>query len=138
MFPEEQELGRLDEQQKKLEEQLASAELALETAATETERFKQRYYRAVGALYAELDELDARADTGHHNARDARTHTPVLRRRRDRQRGGVTGETVPALVVRGLILRDRRGRLVLTDAGRAAQRTLRRGCGVEATKRRSC
>ena len=51
--------------QKELEEQLASAELALESAATETERFKQRYYRAVGALYAELDDLDAKI----HNAR---------------------------------------------------------------------
>lgn len=62
MLPEEQELARLDAQQKELEEQLASAELALESAVTETERFKQRYYRIVGALYAELDELDARID----------------------------------------------------------------------------
>lgn len=60
MLPEEQELARLDGQQKELEEQLASAELALETATTETERFKQRYYHTVGCLYAELDELEAR------------------------------------------------------------------------------
>jgi hypothetical protein len=36
--------------------------LALETATTERERFKQRYFRIVGALYAELDELDAKID----------------------------------------------------------------------------
>jgi len=62
MLPEEQELARLDAQQKDLEEQLASAELALETATMETERFKQRYFRTVGALYAELDALDAKID----------------------------------------------------------------------------
>lgn len=60
MLPEEQELVRLDGQQKELEEQLVSAELALETAATETDRFKQRYFHTVGCLYAELDELEAK------------------------------------------------------------------------------
>jgi hypothetical protein len=76
VLPEEQELARLNAQQNELEDQLASAELALESATTETERFKQRYYRAVGALYAELDELDAKID-------DARLkqapHDPKLR-----------------------------------------------------------
>lgn len=62
MLPEERELARLDALQKELEEELASAELALKSAATETERFKQRYYRAVGALYAELDDLEAKID----------------------------------------------------------------------------
>ena len=62
MLPEEQELVRLTAQQKELQEKLASAELTLESAGTEAERFKQRYYRAVGALYAELDELDAKID----------------------------------------------------------------------------
>ena len=42
----------------------------------------------------------------------------------DWQRAGVTGETITALVVRGLIVRDARGRLVLTDDGRAALRAL--------------
>jgi hypothetical protein len=42
----------------------------------------------------------------------------------DWQRAGVTGETITALVVRGLIVRDGRGRLVLTDDGRAALRAL--------------
>lgn len=60
MLPEEQELARLNAQQRELEDQLASAELALESATAETERFQQRYYRAVGALYAELDELEAK------------------------------------------------------------------------------
>jgi hypothetical protein len=42
----------------------------------------------------------------------------------DWQRAGVTGETITALVVRGLIVRDGRGRLALTDDGRAALRAL--------------
>ncbi len=70
MLPEEYELVRLDGQQKELEEQLVSGELALETATTETERFKQRYYHAVGCLYAELDELEAKI------ARDRLKQTP--------------------------------------------------------------
>lgn len=60
MLPEEQELARLAAQQAELEEQLASAELTLELTAAETDRFKERYYRMVGALYAELDELEAK------------------------------------------------------------------------------
>jgi hypothetical protein len=42
----------------------------------------------------------------------------------DWQRAGVTGETITALVVRGLIVRDGRGRLVLTDERGAALRAL--------------
>jgi hypothetical protein len=42
----------------------------------------------------------------------------------DWQREGVTGEIVTALEVRGLIVRDGRGCLVLTDDGRAALRAL--------------
>jgi hypothetical protein len=42
----------------------------------------------------------------------------------DWQRAGVTGETVTALVVRGLIERDAKGRLALTDDGLAALRAL--------------
>ena len=59
MLPEEQELVRLDAQQKELEEQLVSAELSLETTVVQTERFKRRYYQTVGRIYAQLDELDA-------------------------------------------------------------------------------
>ena len=77
MLPEEKELARLDAQQKELEEQLASAELALESATTELERFKQRYYRIVGALYAELDELDAKID----NARLKKAPNDPLKKR---------------------------------------------------------
>jgi hypothetical protein len=58
-LPEEQELQRLAAEQAELEEQVAQAELALEVAKTDTERFRHRYYEAVGRLYAELDELDA-------------------------------------------------------------------------------
>ena len=42
----------------------------------------------------------------------------------DWQRAGVTGETVTALLVRGLLVRDGKGQLSLTDDGRAALRAL--------------
>jgi len=42
----------------------------------------------------------------------------------DWQRAGVPGETVTALVVRGLLVRDGCGRLMLTDEGRAVLRGL--------------
>lgn len=58
-LPEEQELLRLETEQAELSEQVAQAELMLETVKTDTERFRHRYYEAVGRLYAELDELDA-------------------------------------------------------------------------------
>jgi hypothetical protein len=44
----------------------------------------------------------------------------------DWRRVGITGETVTALIVKGLLVRDAEGRLALTDAGRAALRALRR------------
>ncbi len=59
MLPEEQELARMEAEQAELEEQVTSAELALETSKTEAAQFQQRYYQAVGRLYAQLDELDA-------------------------------------------------------------------------------
>ncbi len=59
IFPEEQELQRLEEEQSRLEEQVTQAELVLETDKAETEQFRHRYYQAVGRLFAELDELDA-------------------------------------------------------------------------------
>lgn len=59
LFPEEQELQRLESEQGTLADQVSQAELSLETVKTETEHFRHRYYQAVGPLYAELDELDA-------------------------------------------------------------------------------
>ena len=59
MLPEEQELIRLEGEQAELEEQVTSAELALETTKTETAQFQHRYYKTVGRLYVQLDELDA-------------------------------------------------------------------------------
>ncbi len=59
MLPEEQELKRLENEQSALEEQVASAELALETLKTETDRFRHRYYQAVGRLYVQLDEIES-------------------------------------------------------------------------------
>lgn len=60
MLPEEQELIRLEGEQAELEDQVASAELALETSKAEIARFQHRYYKSVGRLYAQLDELDAK------------------------------------------------------------------------------
>lgn len=59
IFPEEQELQRLEDEQSRLEDQVAQAELTLETDKTEAEQFRHRYYQAVGRLFAEVDELDA-------------------------------------------------------------------------------
>src|SRR3990172_4568836 len=59
MLTEEQELIRLEGEQAELEEQVTSAELALETTKTETAQFQHRYYKTVGRLYVQLDELDA-------------------------------------------------------------------------------
>ena len=59
MLPEEQELNRLETEQAALEEQVATAELTLETSKTETAQFQHRYHQTVGRLYAQLDELDA-------------------------------------------------------------------------------
>ena len=42
----------------------------------------------------------------------------------DWQRAGVMSETVTSLVVKGLVMRDALGRLVLTNSGRAALRAL--------------
>jgi len=42
----------------------------------------------------------------------------------DWQPAGVTGETVTALVVKGLLVRDALGHLALTNDGRAALRAL--------------
>jgi hypothetical protein len=41
-------------------------------------------------------------------------------------RVGITGETVTALIVKGLLVRDAAGRLALTDDGRAALQALLR------------
>ena len=65
MLPEVQELARLEADQAELKEQVAAAELALQTVKTETAQFQHRYYQAVGRLYAELDELDARISRAH-------------------------------------------------------------------------
>jgi hypothetical protein len=43
------------------------------------------------------------------------------------QRAGITSEVVTALIVRGLLVRDERGHLALTDNGHAALRALMPG-----------
>jgi hypothetical protein len=60
LLPEEQELARLEAEQADLEEQVASAELALETIRNETAVFQRHYYRTVGHLYAKLDDINAK------------------------------------------------------------------------------
>jgi hypothetical protein len=59
MLPEENELARLEADQAELKERVSAAELELETIKTETAQFQSRYYKAVGRLYVQLDELDA-------------------------------------------------------------------------------
>lgn len=58
MLPEEQELARLEIEQSELEEQVASAELMLETLNIELLQFQRRYC-FTGTLFVELDKLDA-------------------------------------------------------------------------------
>jgi hypothetical protein len=82
MLPEEQELARLEGEQTTLENEVSAAELDLETTKSELSRFQYRYYRTVGYLYAELDDLEARLlgrlaaempgnETAKQNANDA-------------------------------------------------------------------
>ncbi len=59
MLPEEQELNRLESEQAILEDQVATAELTLETLKVETAQFQHHYYKSVGRLYVELDRLIA-------------------------------------------------------------------------------
>jgi len=59
MLPEEQELERLEAEQSTLADNVATAELTLETLKTETAQIEYRYYQSVGRLYVELDELEA-------------------------------------------------------------------------------
>lgn len=60
LLPEEVELARLEAEQADLREKVTTSELTLETIKTETSRFQHRYYQAVGQLYVQLDELDAK------------------------------------------------------------------------------
>jgi hypothetical protein len=60
VLPEEEELARHETEQAELRDRVAAAEEALETAKAETAQFQRRYYGAVGQLYADLDDLDAK------------------------------------------------------------------------------
>ncbi|NOT11053.1 MAG: J domain-containing protein [Methylococcaceae bacterium] len=60
MLPEEQELNRLESEQATLEDQVANAELTLETLKVEIAQFQHQYFQTVGKLYVELDRLIAR------------------------------------------------------------------------------
>ncbi|QDD09421.1 J domain-containing protein [Candidatus Methylopumilus planktonicus] len=59
-LPEEEELLRLESEQKTLEEKTVYSEMQLETERVELSRFQIRYYQTIGKLYSELDKLDAR------------------------------------------------------------------------------
>ncbi|MGZ8907776.1 MAG: hypothetical protein ACXW1U_18890 [Methylobacter sp.] len=59
MLPEEQELNRLESEQAALEDQVANAELTLETLKVDTARFHHHYKQTVARYFAELDRLDA-------------------------------------------------------------------------------
>lgn len=75
MLPEEEELARLEAEQTVLEDEVTSAELALETTKTEIAQFQHRYYRTVGRLFAQLDELDAKL--AHKEAERAPDSSPA-------------------------------------------------------------
>ena len=64
MLPEEQELNRLESEQALLEDQVANAELTLETIKVEAAPFEHHYYQLVGRLYVELDQLLAQIARG--------------------------------------------------------------------------
>ncbi len=69
MLPEEQELTRLETEQTELEEQVATAEVTLESLKIELSQFQFRYYQSVGHLYVEIDEWDAKIaqlEAGQH------------------------------------------------------------------------
>ena len=103
MLPEEQELTRLESEQALLEDQVTSAELALETTKTETAQFQRRYYQTVGRLYAQLDELDAqianvRAKTSPNNEA-AQTHAEAAQeqaRKSAEEAGLIEAQPAPA------------------------------------------
>ena len=65
MRPEERELSQYEIQKSDLQEELVAQELALETAISEVESFRRRYYREVGVLFAELDRLEAELAERH-------------------------------------------------------------------------
>lgn len=57
--PEEQELSQKREELSNLQTLLAQQELNLTTLQVELHAFERRYFRVVGVLYAELDEVEA-------------------------------------------------------------------------------
>ena len=98
LLPEEQELRRLTAEQADLEEQVISAELALETIRTETAVFQQRYYRAVGHLYAKLDNINAEiaktraAQSPEDAALRARAHSAYEQAKQSSEEAGLMDE----------------------------------------------
>jgi len=103
LLPEEVELARLAAEQASLEEEVATAELAFETTKNETTRFQQRYYAAVGNLYAQLDHLDAqlaeiraRADP-RNDTLAARAQSAWQQARRSSEEAGLVKEEPKAV-----------------------------------------
>jgi hypothetical protein len=70
--PEEQEIARRAELVSKLVEQLSERELQVTSLGNDLARFRQRYAKKIGRLYAELDRLDALIASRHAEA----TQTP--------------------------------------------------------------
>ncbi len=91
--PEEEELKRKQAQLKRLEARLAQKELELATLQGEMHAFELRYLRAVGSLYWELDDLNARI--AEANARLHPEKVEVQREAREaRARADETAEAV--------------------------------------------
>jgi len=106
MLPEEQELTRLQNEQANLEEQVTSAELALETTKAEIARFQYRYYQAVGRLYAQLDELAAqianalREQSPHDATAQAKAYAARERAKKSAEEAGlIEAQSEPAKII---------------------------------------
>jgi hypothetical protein len=82
---------------------------------------------AAGVLSATLYTYSVRRDDSERRIRWERMLLFYVGSGTDKQRAGVTGETVTPMTVRGPVVQDGRGRLTLTDDGRAARQALLRG-----------
>ena len=103
-LPEERELENKKAILAKLESELADRELHFATFQNELRAFETRYLRAVGPLFAELDDLEARIAEAHTRERphDQTLHDQAAqaRAKADESAGAV-----------GAVLKDARHRL---------------------------
>ena len=105
MLPEQQELQRLRAEQSTAEDEIAQAELSLETSKTELQQFQRRYYQTVGRLYVELDTLNAEAAiaAAAKNPQDKATQAAAdaarEQARRSAEEAGVAAAIQPDVII---------------------------------------